>query len=299
VIIQQLTYFLRETLNSLWQFRIRNLFSVTIICLSFLVVGIFLSLSNNLKYTAKQISENMVAVLFLENGLTSEEVDAIRQELENSPMVLNYQFTDKEQARNRFKEKFPELQGLVEDLEKNPFPPSFEVTLKEKILSTSQSSDFIQDMRTFPGIDDVQFNQEWVERMHSLSRLARAIGFFLGGILVLASLFIISNIIKLNVFARKDEIEILRLVGASNSFVRAPFLMEGSILGMLGGILSIILLTALIEIFPIYLSTAPGILTELISFRYLTFSQGLSLILAGAITGFFGSFTSLARFLKT
>jgi len=240
----------------------------------------------------------MIAVFFLENGLPSQQIEAIEEELKNSPLVLKFQFTDEEQAKNRFKEKFPELQGIVEDLEKNPFPPSFEVTLKEKILSSSQSSEFIQDMRTFPGIDDVQFNQEWVERMHSLSRLSRAVGYFLGGILVLASLFIISNIIKLNVFARKDEIEILRLVGASNTFVRAPFLLEGSILGMLGGIFSIILLTILIEIFPIYLSTAPGILTELISFRYLSFSQGLSLILAGAATGFFGSFTSLARFLK-
>ena len=86
--------------------------------------------------------------------------------------------------------------------------------------------------------------------MQSLSRLASAIGFFLGGILILASFFIISNVIKLNVFSRKDEIEILRMSGATNTFIRIPFLLEGVVLGFLGGLLSLLLLLVLIRIFP-------------------------------------------------
>jgi cell division transport system permease protein len=148
------------------------------------------------------------------------------------------------------------------------------------------------------GINDAQFNQEWVERMHSLSRLARAVGFFLGGILVLASFFIISNIIKLNVFSRQDEIEILRLSGAPNSFIRIPFLLEGMVLGIVGGLMSLLLLFVLIALFPVYLGSSLGVLNDLINFRYLTLIQCGLLLFSCTVIGFFGSLSSLRRFLK-
>ena len=148
-------------------------------------------------------------------------------------------------------------------------------------------------------IEDIQFSKDWVEKMQSLSRLARAVGFFLGGILVLASFFIVSNVIKLNVMARKEEIEILRLVGGTNAFIRIPFLTEGTFLGALGGMLSLFLLFIVIKLFPIYLGASLGILNELINFRYLSFSQSLAIIFSGAVIGFFGSMSSIAKFLKT
>jgi len=135
--------------------------------------------------------------------------------------------------------------------------------------------------------------------MHSFSRLAKAIGFFLGGILILASFFIISNVIKLNVFARKDEIEILRLVGGTNSFIRVPYLLEGITLGVIGALVSLFLLFLLINSIPIYLGSRLGVLNELINFRYLSLAQSITLITEGGIIGFLGSFSSLARFLKT
>jgi cell division transport system permease protein len=134
--------------------------------------------------------------------------------------------------------------------------------------------------------------------MQSLSRLAQAVGFFLGGILVLASFFIISSVIKLNVFARKEEIVILRFVGATNTFIRIPFLMEGTILGILGGLVSLLLIFFLIKFFPLYLGASLGVFNELINFRYLSLSQIIMLIAIGAFIGFSGSLSSLARFLK-
>jgi cell division transport system permease protein len=153
-------------------------------------------------------------------------------------------------------------------------------------------------MHNTKGIVDIQYNREWVERMQSLSRLARAVGFFLGGILILASFFIISNVIKLNVLARRNEIEILRFVGATNSFIRVPFLMEGITLGMLGGLLSLALLYSVIQIFPFYLGRSLGALQEIVNFRYLSLAQGLSIVSGGGVMGFLGSLTSLQRFLK-
>jgi cell division transport system permease protein len=125
-----------------------------------------------------------------------------------------------------------------------------------------------------------------------------AVGLFLGGILVLASFFIISNVIKLNVLARKTEVEILRLVGASNTFIRVPFLLEGMAMGISGALASLALLFLLIKLFPLYLGSALGILSELINFRYLSPLQAVILVIGGTFIGLSGSLTSLSRFLK-
>jgi cell division transport system permease protein len=262
-------------------------------------VGIFVSLSNNLQYTAQQLSQDMAVVFFLKKDISPVDREVISRELEKSPLVQKTQFVSSEEAMEKFLIKFPELKGIVDNLKLNPFPSSYEISLHEKNLTYQETQPFIDKMKTLRGIEDVQFNKEWVEKMQTFSRLARAIGFFLGGILILASFFIVSNVIKLNVIARKDEIEILRFVGGTNIFIRIPFLAEGIILGALGGILSLLLLLVVIKLFPIYLGSSLGILNELISFRYLTFSQSLALILSGAVIGFFGSLSSIAKFLKS
>lgn len=299
MIAQKLKHFQRETLNNLWQFRARNVFSITIICLSFLIVGIFVSLSNNLQYTAQQLSKDMAVVFFLDKDISPVDRDTITKELENSPLVQKIQFVSADQAMEKFLTKFPDLQEIVDNIKLNPFPPSYEITLLDKDLTYEETQVFIDRTRALKGIEDVQFNKEWVEKMQSLSRLSRAVGFFLGGILILASFFIVSNVIKLNVIARKDEIEILRFVGGTNVFIRIPFLAEGIILGALGGILSLLLLFIVIKLFPVYLGSSLGILNELINFRYLTFSQSIALIFSGAVIGLFGSLSSIAKFLKS
>ncbi len=240
----------------------------------------------------------MAVVFFLGSDISDDNRGVIETKLEESALVLQSRFVSAQEAAEKFRDRFPELEGIVENLRSNPFPPSIEATLKENVLSSNETAEFVAEMRQLPGVEDVQFNRDWIQRIHSLSRLARAIGFFLGGILILASFFIISNVIKLNVFSRKDEIEILRMSGATNTFIRIPFLLEGVVLGFLGGMLSLLLLLILIRILPVYLGGSLGVLKELINFRYLTFIQSMNMMLAGAFIGFTGSLTSLARFLK-
>lgn len=286
-------------MNNLWQYRVRNMFSVTIICLTFLTVGVFLALSNNLHYIAREIAENMAIVFFLQQDLSESDQVALEQEILDSAIIQEARLVTSKEALQRFEQRFPELKGVLDNLGSNPFPSSIEGTLHPQPLSSLAIDDFITTMRTRPGIEDIQLNREWMEKMESLSRLSRAVGFFLGGILILASFFIISNVIRLNVFARKDEVEILRLVGASNSFIRIPFLFEGIVLGILGGLLSLVLISLLTKLFPLYLGQSLGVLNTLINFRSLTLTQSLALVAAGAVIGLLGSLSSLSRFLKT
>ncbi|HUU37767.1 MAG TPA: permease-like cell division protein FtsX [Candidatus Desulfaltia sp.] len=285
-------------MNNLWQYRTRNLLSITIICLSFLILGVFFSLSNNLQYIADQTSENMMVVFFLSPDATAAELSHIEQRIRSSPYVVRMNRVSSQQAWERFQKNFPELREILKNLGTNPFPPSFEATLQKKAFMSNEILGFIEDIKNTKGVEDVQFNRDWVQKMQSLSRLARAIGFFLGGILILASFFIISNVIRLNVFARQGEIEILRFVGASNTFIRLPFLLEGVTLGILGSTLSLGLLFLLVRLFPLYLGHSLGALQEIINFRYLSLSQALGMVVGGVLMGGLGSLSSLSRFLK-
>jgi cell division transport system permease protein len=266
--------------------------------LSLLILGVFLSLSNNLQHTAKELSKNIAAVFFLKKDTSEKELRVIEESLKKFTLVKNVQFKSANQALEKFKKNFPQLKEIIDNLKINPFPPSFEVSFSETALNSDEIRGFINEIKNMKGVEDVQFNRDWVEKMQSFSRLAKAIGIFLGGILILTSFFIISNVIKLNVFARKDEIEILRLVGATNTFIRTPFLLEGIVLGIFGGLFSLLFLFLLIKIFPFYLGTSLGVLNEIINFRYLSFSQSSLLVGGGAIIGFLGSLGPLSQFMK-
>ncbi|MFB0566511.1 MAG: cell division protein FtsX [Candidatus Aminicenantaceae bacterium] len=240
-----------------------------------------------------------MAVFYLKKDLSEKELNFVGENLKKSPLVTDVQFISSEQALQKFKGTFPGLQEIIDNLKTNPLPPSFEVALSDKVLNSDEILGFIDEMKNIIGVEDVQFNRDWVVKIQSFSRLARAVGFFFGGILILASFFIISNVIKLNVFARKDEIEILHMIGATNTFIRTPFILEGVVLGISGGILSLLFLYLLAKFFSFYLGTSLGVLNEIINFRYLSLIQTLILLGGGAIIGFSGSLSSLSRFLKT
>lgn len=298
MIFRQLWYLVKAAGSNLWTFRGRNLVSVLIIGFSFLVIGIFLALSNNLTYLGQQLSNNLAISFFLDRNLKPGDLEEIKNQILASELVDQVTYVSSADALARFRSNFPELQEIIDNLKSNPFPPSFEVKLKEKILSLQAIVYFMEKIKSLKGVTDVQFNQEWVEKMESLSRIVQAVGFFLGGILILASFFIISNVVRLNVFARKNEIEILRLVGATNTFIRIPFLLEGFVLGLLGSLVSLFILFILIKTFPIYIGSSLGAARELFSLRPLTLEQAGWLIAGGVVTGTLGSVTSVSRFLR-
>jgi cell division transport system permease protein len=297
-VIEKIKFFLKVTGNNLWQFRTRNIFSVTIICLSFLTVGIFVSLSNNLRATARDVANNMSVVFFLDKDMSAAAVESLRDEAGRPAFIESVSLVTPEEALERFRLSFPELADILTDLKTNPFPSSLEARVTGRASASGEVIAYVETMKARPGVTDVQFNQDWVEKMEGFSRLAGAIGAFLGGILILTSFFIISNVVKLNVFARKNEIEILRFVGGTNLFIRIPFWLEGITLGLLGSLLSLGLLFVVINLFPIYLGSSLGALQELLRFRFPDTTQALGLLLGGAATGFVGSATSVSKFLK-
>lgn len=298
MILRRTRYFVREATRNLWHFKARHAISLAIICLSFVILGVFLCLSNNLREKARAMAQNLAVVFYLDGSVPAAERLPVEEEIRRSPLVGGVRAVAPDEASARFLLDFPELKDIVLNLGLNPFPPSVEVSLKDPATPAEAILGFIEGIKRNPVVRDVQFNRDWADKIASLGRVAAAVGLFFGGILVLAAFFIISNVIKLIVIARKSEIEILRLVGATNAFIRVPFLLEGTILGAAGGLLSIGLVFILVRIFPAAAGQTLGALQELIGFRFLTFGQSLALVVGGGFVGFLGSLSSIARFLR-
>jgi len=197
----------------------------------------------------------MVVTFFLQKSVSPADLQELERRVRASPRVAGVRIVPPAEALERFRKDFPELDDILDNLASNPFPASLEARLNDTTRASEEIAAFVREFRTARGVADAQYNRDWVDRMRSLSRLVRAVVFFLGGILVLASFVIISNVIKLNVLARKNEIEILRLVGATNLFIRVPFLLEGMVLGILGSLVSLILLFIAVRLFPVYVGS--------------------------------------------
>jgi len=299
LILRKPRYFVREAARNLWHFKARHAISLTIICLSFVILGVFLCLSNNLREKSRAMAQNLAVVFYLGESVPAAERRPVEEEIRRSPLVGSARLVEPDEASARFLGDFPDLKDIVLNLGLNPFPASIEVSFKDPATPAEAILAFIEGIKRNPAVADVQFNRDWADKIASLGRVAAAVGLFFGGILVLAAFFIISNVIKLIVIARGSEIEILRLVGATNTFVRVPFLLEGTILGAAGGLLSIGLVFILVRLFPAAAGQTLGALQELIGFRFLSLGQSLALVGGGGLVGFLGSLSSIARFLRT
>jgi len=274
------------------------LITLTVIALAFFTVGIFFSLANNLRARAVELGRDTTVIFYLRTDIPSVEREAVIREIRTAPLVSGAAFVEAEDARSRFLGAFPGLQDVVESLGRNPFPVSIEAVLKDPASPSDTVQAFIAGIRRNAGVEDAVFNRDTAERVRSLGRLAQALGFGLGGLLIAASIVVISGVVKLNVLARKEEIEILRLVGATNAYLRGPYLLEGFLLGIIGSAVAVFLTALAGRFFPSGLAAALGPLGEIIAFHPLTALQILGLLAAGGLSGIAGSATALARFTR-
>jgi cell division transport system permease protein len=196
-------------------------------------------------------------------------------------------------ALDRFRALFRDLRTLPDDLGENPFPESIEVTVKAGHQSPEEVGRFVAAFGRAAGVEEVQYDLLWIERLATGVRLVRGLGSVLGGILALASIFTISNVIRLTVYARQDELDIMRLVGATRAYVRGPFIVEGMLQGGLGGAVAVALLWAALRFVSDDVLAASELLGR--SAIFLPGELGFAIVLGGMGVGLIGSLVSLGR----
>jgi len=291
-LLRALLYFVAEAVTSLWRSRLVNAVSVGTIAVSLFVLGAFLTVASGLGQLVTRWTEKVQVIVYVEDG-TEERVRAsLENRLREDPAVGAVEFVSREQALARFRAMFRDLSSLPEDLGENPFPASLEVTLRPDRQSPADVERLAKAFTGVPGVREIQYDLLWIERLATGVRLVRGVGAFLGGILVLAGVFTISNVIRLTIYAREDELDIMRLVGATRAYVKGPFVTEGVIQGGVGGLVAVGLLWATLA----WLSRAL-VTSDLLGRAAFSLPGGVSLLLVagGMVVGLAGSLLSLAR----
>jgi cell division transport system permease protein len=290
--LRALAYFFQEALTSLWRSRLVNAVSVGTIAVSLFVLGAFLTLAGRLGRVVDRWTEKIEIVVYLEDGIEDRVRDSLENRLRADPAVASIQLVTQEEALKRFKKLFRDLASLPEDLGENPFPASLEVGLRQDHQSPAEVKRLARKFADVPGVQEIQYDLLWIERLATGVRLLRGAGAFLGGILVLAGVFTISNVIRLTVYAREDELDIMRLVGATRAYVKGPFVVEGMIQGGFGGLVAVGLLWVALGSLSRDLASS-----ELLGRTAFALPSDIAtlLVVGGMIVGVAGSLVSLRR----
>jgi cell division transport system permease protein len=292
-VLRAVVYFLQEAFTSLWRSRLISVLSMGTIAVSLFVLGAFLTLASNLNDVVTRWTQKVQIVFYLQDDAEALVRQSLENRLKGDPAVEGTVFVSRETALERFRSLFHDMRSLPDDLGENPFPASIEVTLRPGHESPPEVERLVAAFEKAPGVQEAQYDLLWIERLATAVRLVRGVGLFLGGILLLAGVFTISNVIRLTIYAREDELDIMRLVGATQAYVRGPFVMEGLIQGGLGGLLSFGLLVAALRFLARDLATA----SEILGRASITLPPGLGLllVLGGMAVGVVGSLVSLGR----
>jgi len=296
--LANLKYFMTESINNLWYSRGVNSISIATIAISLYILGIFLLLMANVSVFFGELSGRFQIDIYLKDDVSGTERAKIEQLLEKESLVKDFSFMSREQALERFREGFPDLRDLPDELETNPMPSSFEVVIHESRSSDAEIASFMKKYSRLGGVEDIRYDKDWITRLRSYLNLMRGGGVILGGILYIAAAFTIANVIRLNVYSRRDEIEIMRLVGATNNFIRGPFLLEGIIQGLIGAFLSIIVLYATYRFFISFTAESYNIIFGFFTATFISVLHIALVIASGVAIGLTGSFISLRRFLS-
>ncbi len=291
---QTVEYFIREVMLSFKRNNWMALASVLTVTISLFILGMFFIIILNLNQMASNLESQVQISVYLKNGLSQKETQALGKKIAALNGIETVKYVSKAQAMERFQKQLGDQKYLLTALDNtNPLPDSFEITVE----NPNTVKDIAEKIQSFSGVDTAVFAQDVVEHLFDIARMIRIIGFSIMAVLAGATIFIISNTIRLTVFARRREIAIMKYVGATDWFIRWPFLLEGVLLGFIGGIIAAFLLnityTALTE--KIYHTIAFFPLIALYPFLHYV---ALSTILSGIAIGALGSTISIKRFLK-
>ena len=291
-------YYFRQARQNLIQNPWLNAITLGTITLSFLILGLFLVLFLNTKGLLEDWGGRIRVTAYLGGSPGQEQMTRLREKVRGFEEVMEVRVRSKEEALKLLEEKIPERKELLRGLPRNPLPASLEIRLKGEYQNSEGAQSLARKLRGIPEIEEVQYGSDWLERFSAFMALLKGLGLGLGALLLLSTIVVISNTIRLSIFARREEIEIMRSVGATGLFIRAPFYLEGLLQGLLGAVLA---LAALYALFQLFLSKVYEPLRSLLGnypVQFLSLEQMAAVALGGVVLGLFGTQVSVGRYLR-
>ncbi len=282
---------LREALQSFRRAPLLSVLSITTIAFSLFTIGLFGLVAINMRQALRDVGTRVEVVAYILRGTPLESITVAAQDISAFPEVLAVDYIDEEQALAQAQAELVEFRDAYRDLRVNPLPASFEIQLKEGFRGADDVAAVAERVGGFGFVEDVRFGREWIERLDQIRNIAGLVGLVIGIAFAAVAVVIIGTTIRMAVLQRAREIMVMRLVGATDWFIRGPFLLEGAIKGMLGGILSIGLAYGTFLAF----SRNTTALSGLVFFDPIHLVAG---VLFGIALGLGGSLVSVGRHLK-
>lgn len=242
--MRAIDYALRQAWASLRRSRSATLFAVVAIALAMVVLGSLLLLTWNAQQLLDRWSSAAEFSIYLRDDATSEQRGAIEGALDRSGVIAGREYVSKADALARFRREFAELAPLAGSMGDNPFPASLEVRVRSDAESDGRASSLVRTIAALPGVADVGYDREWLARFGRAVQTIRAAGLGLVLVMAMAAAVTVAAVVRLGLHARRDELEVMTLVGAPFSFIRGPFVAEGLLQGGLGALVALLVLWA-------------------------------------------------------
>lgn len=289
-----LGYFWKETFYSLFRNKFMAVASVLTVTLSMFILGVFLCAVLNINHMATYLENQVEMTVYLKDGLNTDQVMAVGKKLKALPDLKEIKFTNKDQAMAEFKQRLGDQQGILDAINGNPLPSSYSTSF----ATPASLKNAVSIVTQYPEVDSVQYGQDIIEQLYKVAQVIRIGGIILIVFLAGAELFIISNTIRLTVFARRREIQIMKYVGATNGFIRWPFIFEGMIIGFIGSGLSAFILWEGYKVVLMEMAQAGLVFIPMIPLWPFIGYMTVMLLAAGIIIGILGSTISLRKYMK-
>lgn len=289
------TYLTKEGFRSLWSNRLMSVASIAVLMSCMIIIGCASMIFINMNGVLRHIEQQNVVMVFLEDTVGKEAADQVGEQIKALPNVKECTYVPKDSAWEKQMASLGEDAALLEGLGENPLPDAYRVTVSD--LSQFQAT--VESLKKLPGVLSIQENSELAGKVMEMRRSVTAVAGVIIGMLLLVSLFIVSNTVRLTIFSRRLEISIMKDVGATDGFIRWPFMVEGMTIGVLSGLLS---LGAVWGLYALGVKAFGGLLTTFgmstAPFQAYAGWLLLGFVLLGLLTGVVGCAISMKRYLK-
>ncbi len=293
-----IAYFLSQAVKHIRRSPVVAGVTVATVAVVFLVLGVLLLAGHNLQRLADRLESGLEISVFIKAEASQEDRRVLRAKLRDSPLVAKVQSVSPKQALLDFRQSLGEQAAVLDGLGEDLLPASLRASFKPEGRDARAIRRLAKSLEGQAGVEEVQYGQGWLDRLLAFMAAARLLGALIGGLIVLATLLVVSNTIRLSVFSRREEIEILRLVGATESFLRTPFYFEGVMLGALGAAAGLGMTWLLYFLLGADLRIPMGPGEQFLALRFLAPWLAGMVVLSGALVGLLGTSASLGRHLR-
>jgi len=295
----QIGFVTRRVRSSLRELLWSHVLTAGTMAMSLFVFGSFMMLQENLQHFLTGLGDQIQINAYLQKGLGASDVQSLQGRIQTFPEVARARHISQEQAWLDFRAALGAQSSLLDGLPRDVLPPSFEIWLKPAYRDGPVVEDLANRLKKEKGITAVEYPQAWVDRLSLVVLAVQWTKWLLGGVLFMATFFIAGSMVKLAILARKDEIEIMQLVGASEELIQAPFVLEGVIQGVVAGAVSVACLWSLLRFLQRQVASSVGLFGAPAQLQFLDLKNIALLLVIGWLLGAAGSLFALRRFVRT